>query len=100
MKMTNMRKCFLWGFAAWVTGGALLCCGGETADKATLIRCGAKLVKAELGIEQMPRVAITDEIGRWNIMKGEAWTGVNPHEFYFTLEAMAKDAAPPKVEIV
>ena len=95
-----MRGLVARGFAAWAIGGVAVCWGG-TADRAATVQCGAKVVRAEWGnaLEQ-PRVKIDDGDGRWSVKEGEAWTGFNPHEFYFTLESAAKDAVPPKVEIV
>lgn len=63
--------------------------------------CGAKLVRAELGASaEAPRVVIDGGAGPWRVKAGEAWTGVNPREFFFILESDAKDVPPPKVEVV
>lgn len=75
-------------------------CWGASAGGAAVL-CGAKLVRAELGAgAEAPRVVVTGGGGAWRVKEGEAWTGVNPREFYFTLEAAEKGAPPPKVEAV
>lgn len=74
-----------------------LCSFGLLAGQPTQV--GAKLVKAELGLPgTQPEVVVLDQPDRWRLLTDEAHTGVNAHEFYFTLEATEK-LAPPRVEV-
>jgi len=76
-------------------------CWGAPAERDARVRCGAKVVRAGLGkAPEEPRVVVVGDADRWRVKEGEAWTGVNPHEFYFTLECQAKDAPPPSVRVV
>lgn len=81
----------------------LLCClaaGAIRAADGSGCRCGAKVVRAIPGDGTgQPRVVVSPEAAGWRVKEGEAWTGVNPHEFFFTLENPARDASPPTVRI-
>lgn len=77
----------------------LVACGAQ-AKEASRSCCGAKIVRAELGADlRMPGVEIVGDPGGWSLKTGEAWTGVNPHECYFTLEGGAAEANPPTVRV-
>jgi hypothetical protein len=72
----------------------------EQNYQAETTRCGAKLVKTELVVEKdWPIITIVDNKDGWKVLDGEAWTGMNAREYYFTLEAPGKNRTPPKVEI-
>jgi len=74
---------------------------GSQAKEAGAFACGAKVVLAELDPEpHMARVEIVGDRGSWEIKKGEAWTGVNPHEFFFTLEGGSGEEKPPTVRVI
>ena len=92
-----MKKKVLGGLTAWVVCGATLGWGsGDTGA----VRYGAKIVRAELGLESAkPQVKILDGTGRWKVKEGEAFTGVNAHEFFFTVESETQGAPPPSVEV-
>ncbi|MCX6910271.1 MAG: hypothetical protein NTY01_19810 [Verrucomicrobia bacterium] len=63
------------------------------------IRCGAKLVKADLEpAKTQPEVRVLENADQWRLLREEAWTGVNAHEFYFTLQADG-NLPPPTVEV-
>lgn len=63
-------------------------------------RYGAKLVKTEMGLgDNLPVVTIIDNQDGWKLLDGEAWTGMNAREYYFTLEAPGENRIPPGVEI-
>jgi hypothetical protein len=63
------------------------------------IRCGAKLVKADLKpVKTQPEVRVLDNANRWRLLREEDWTGTNAREFYFTLQADDK-LPPPTVEV-
>jgi hypothetical protein len=70
-----------------------------TAGTAGEVRCGVKLVKADLEpAKTQPEVRVLDKPDRWRLLREEAWTGINPREFYFTLQADDK-LPPPTVEV-
>ena len=82
--------------------GGLLATDPFSCWGAPAVLCGAKLVRAEPGAtaEPPPRVVIASNAGPWTVKKGEAWTGTNAHEFYFTLESETQAPHPPSVRIV
>ena len=63
------------------------------------VRCGAKLVKADLEPAAVqPEVRVLEKASHWRLLREEAWTGVNAREFYFTLQADG-NLPPPAVEV-
>lgn len=81
--------------------GGLLATEPFSCWGAPAVLCGAKLVRAEPGATSEPpaSVVIASEAGQWTVKTGEAWTGMNAHEFYFTLESEAQAPHPPSVRI-
>lgn len=75
--------------AGWAAAAAL------AADGAGAARYGAKLVKADLAVPAArPEVAVTGQPERWRLLDGEALTGENPREYFFTLEGPADGGVP------
>ena len=69
------------------------------ASPAEGVRCGAKLVKADLEpVKTQPEVRVLEHADQWRLLRGEAWNGVNAREFYFTLQADS-NLPPPTVEV-
>lgn len=63
------------------------------------VRCGAKLVKADLEpAKTQPEVRVLENADRWRLLREEAWTGTNAREFYFTLQSDG-NLPPPTVEV-
>lgn len=94
----RVSRCLKIGIGLLMLGLASFGESGERDKGVT--RCGAKIVRAELGdASVMPRVTVLDNASPWRLKEGEAWTGVNPHEFYFTLETQGKNRPLPQIEI-
>ena len=63
-------------------------------------RYGVCLIRSELGdVEVVPKVVFPDEaISKgWKLVQGEAFTGLDAHRFYFTIEAPGIDVPAPVV---
>jgi len=75
------------------------------ADKT---RFGAVLIRARLANADSPEATTIPEVvfsandtaANWRIVEGDAWTGVDRHRFYFTIESDQANAAAPQVEII
>lgn len=93
-----VRQRFSLRVATWLC--ATWCWAASAGGTLTVV-CGAKVVREELGQDRdLPRVVIEREAGSWKALSGEAWTGANAREFYFTLESETKDSPPPSVRVV
>lgn len=91
----------IWMGGASAVVAAWTACAGSGGAGQPVTRCGAKIVRSELGVSAVtPRVSVPDNAAGWRLMEGEAHTGVNPREFYFTLEAAGRSLPFPKVEVV
>ena len=99
MKITMVSNGRLIGVYVLCLVGAMM---GWSADaqSAEAVRYGAKVVRAELGLEpEKPRLRIVGRAGQWKLKEGEAFTGVNAREFFFTVESTVQDATPPRIEV-
>jgi len=85
--------------AMLIVGSVLSLTGALAADGPAPLRVGAKLVKVDVGMAAVrPEVVVTGPAGRWRLLDGEALSGENGREFFFTLEGPA-DSALPAVEV-
>lgn len=61
------------------------------------VRRGAKITKEVPSKTDAPTLTVPDG---WKICPDEKWTGLNPREYYFTLETKQKNPADPVVQVV
>ena len=67
-----------------------------------ITRYGACLIRSELGdVDNVPKVVFSDDAisHGWKLMQGEAFTGLDAHRFYFTIEAPGADVPAPVIFI-
>lgn len=69
-------------------------------------RYGATLIRAELAdaneaSSNLPEISFSDEDQKkgWKLVPGDAYTGIDAHRFYFTIEAVGAKLPAPTVEI-
>jgi len=92
-----MKKRVLGGVSAWLVCAAMWVFGSEGAGP---VRYGAKIVRTAPGLEsEKPKIKILDGAGPWKVKEGEAFTGANAHECFFTVESETQGAPPPSVEV-
>lgn len=72
------------------------CFFASTAFSGETTRWGAKVVKETFSETDSPEVILPEG---WKLCPGEAFTGVNPREYYFTVEAEGENRPAPSVKI-
>ena len=71
-----------------------------TALGAEVTRYGACLIRSELGdVDNVPKIVLSDDAvsDGWKLVQGEAFTGLDAHRFYFTIEAPGINVPAPVV---
>ncbi len=58
---------------------------------------GAKITKSEFAKTEAPTLKIPDG---WKLLEGDKWTGINPREYYFTLESNKKNDSDPVIQVL
>ncbi len=67
---------------------------------AEVTRYGACLIRSELGgVDNVPNVVFSDDAisNGWKLVQGEAFTGLDAHRFYFTVEALGANVPAPLI---
>ncbi|MDO5581980.1 MAG: hypothetical protein Q4G69_12695 [Planctomycetia bacterium] len=72
--------------------------------KNSTTRYAAKIVRKTLAPEgdplTEPTLRFPDDKTSWKIVKGDAFTGNNRHEYFFTIEADSQKLPAPKIELI
>ena len=73
-------------------------------EKKLTTRYGARIVRKTLAPEgdllTEPTLRFPDDQTPWKIVKGDAATGNNRHEYFFTIEADGEKLPAPKIELI
>ncbi|MGN1273046.1 MAG: hypothetical protein ACI4UF_00530 [Thermoguttaceae bacterium] len=67
-----------------------------TVQAQDVTRFGAKITKSELAETATPTLELPEG---WKLVEGDAFTGLNRREYYFTIEAEGKDRPAPMVSV-
>ncbi|MBQ9456049.1 MAG: hypothetical protein IJU53_10315 [Thermoguttaceae bacterium] len=67
-----------------------------TVQAQDVTRFGAKITKSELAETATPTLGLPEG---WKLVEGDAFTGLNRREYYFTIEAEGKDRPAPMVSV-
>ncbi|MDO4856552.1 MAG: hypothetical protein Q4A17_01235 [Thermoguttaceae bacterium] len=67
-----------------------------TVQAQDVTRFGAKITKSELVETATPTLELPEG---WKLVEGDAFTGLNRREYYFTIEAEGKDRPAPTVSV-
>lgn len=67
-----------------------------TVQAQDVTRFGAKITKSELAETATPTLELPEG---WKLVEGDAFTGLNRREYYFTIEAEGKDRPAPTVSV-
>lgn len=59
-------------------------------------RWGAKITKAQFGETEAPQLLLPEG---WRLLEGEKFTGLNPREYYFTIESDGKNLPAPEISV-
>lgn len=96
MKLQNLPCRSTFGFLTVLLLALSFFAAPAQSQSPQMTRWGAKITKAEFAETSAPELELPDG---WKLCDDEAFTGVNPREYYFTLEAEGANLPAPTVEV-